>query len=107
MVSHPNRSQSDLGAAARRIMRKHQLKLVELRIDHHGVYAGAIPEPHHPIVAERRAAAFAKAGNSLSMSQISGLSDSFYEPIARGRGKTIAEAIESLSAALPPPPLSL
>lgn len=88
-----------------RMIERHWLRRVEISTRDGAEFACiAYPLHHHPMVAERRAAALAGQG-SLSVAEATGIVNrAADEALAVGRGATIADALSSLAAALGTPP---
>jgi hypothetical protein len=84
----------------RRMVRSGRIEKVTILARERGALASAVPSPHHPLVNERRQAAFAKLGGSVTLAQAVEIGEQALEPVATGRGPTILAAVQALAAAL-------
>lgn len=89
----------------KRLSNKHQLDRVEITVGNHATSVRAMPASHSPVIAERREAALQKhaaaGAASLSMQEATAMTEAIIkEPVARGSGKSIEEAIAAMKEAL-------
>lgn len=89
-----------LDSQVRQLMRKHRLAQVRVTCSQDRVVAEALPDRHHPIVEERRLAAFAGAG-SISMNEAAAIHErATREPVATFTSTEIELAIQGLKKEL-------
>lgn len=100
MVNHPNRSQKSVDAAVRRLLTKYPLETIEVVFRSKAVTARAIPLSFHPLVSERRQAAFAAHGGSMSLNEATAYQERAMGAVAAARAETLEEAISALAAEL-------
>ena len=92
----------------RRLIQRHSLARIELSTTgNRGYHAVAYPAPWSPVVAERRAAAYAADGkSSFSIAEATEIADkAAHDALCRAHGDDIEHAIEALAGeldALPP-----
>lgn len=92
-----------LDPALKRLLNTHKLQRLDAHVSHDFVVIYAMPESWHPLVAQRRDEALARAAGpdgSLSLAQASKAGAEAQAAVALARGATWDEALAKLRTAL-------
>jgi len=100
MVNHPGRSQKSLDAAIRRLITSRSLQEISITATRAGFSVRAMPDAFHPLVAERRRAAF-EGREDVTMLEAREINERVMDEVAKVFGETLEGAIGTLALTLP------